>query len=306
VSNARIPGHLVLALLCAPLLAGGACEKKKPADTGAITAMDRATTPAGPVDETPLPNVDVSKLTGDRLKSFYKLIGSLNSPCGKGHNLRTSFLQDTSCKRAPFAVKYVASLLADEQSEDQARQFYVDKYEKQQPKVTLDVSKAPRVGSEDAPVRIVEFFDYQCGHCQAFYPVLEKVAETHKGKVVEYFMMLPILEGRHPGSKSGAQAAIAAHAQGKFKEMHRKLFESGGALDKASVLRYAKELGLDVAKFEADYTAAAVQVASDEKQAETLGAHSTPTVYFNERLYEGPQHPDYIGLWIDEEIAVNR
>lgn len=296
----------MLALLCAPLLAGGACEKKKPADTGAITAMDRAGSSAGPVDETPLPNVDISKLSADRQKLFYKLVGSLNSPCGKSHNLRTSFTQDTSCKRAPYAVKYVAALLEDEQSEEQTREYYADKYEKAAAKVSLDVSKAPRIGAEDAPVRLVEFYDYQCTHCQSFAPVMEKVAETHKGKVVQYFMMMPILEGKHPGSKSAAQAAIAANAQGKFKEMHRRLFVSTGALGKDAVIGYARELGLDVAKFEADYTAAAAQVASDEAQAGGANVHSTPTVFFNDRRYEGPQHPTYLGMWIDEEIAVNR
>src|ERR1700759_965173 len=81
-SNARISGHFVLAILCAPLLMGGACEKKanKPNDTGAIAALDHAgsgsATADGPVDTTPLTGVDL-KLTGDKAQLFYKLIGSL-------------------------------------------------------------------------------------------------------------------------------------------------------------------------------------------------------------------------------------
>src|SRR5215212_6103229 len=98
VSNARISGHFVLAILCAPLLMGGACEKKtnKPVDTGAMNALDHAGAPSGgsataegPVDTTPLAGVDLGKLQGDKTQLFYKLIGSLKSPCGKAHSLRT-------------------------------------------------------------------------------------------------------------------------------------------------------------------------------------------------------------------------
>lgn len=307
MSNARNSGHLVLAFVCAPLLAGAACEKKKPAtDTGAMGAIDRASGADGPVDTTPLTGLDTSKLEGDREALFYKLIGSLKSPCGKAHSLRTSFVQDTSCKRAPYAVKYVLALVSDEVPESDTREFYANKYEKTPEKVVVDTAFAPHVGAVDAPVRLVEFFDYQCPHCQSFAPVMKKVAETHKGKVVQYYMMLPILEAKHPGSKSAAQAALAANLQGKFEEMHAKLFASTGALDKESVVRYATELGLDVAKFQADYDAAATQISKHEAQADKAEVHSTPTVFFNDRKYEGPQDPGYIGMWIDEELAVNR
>lgn len=288
---------------------GGACEKKQPNDTGAITAMDRVGSgaePTGPVDTTPLAGIDVSKLTGDRLQLFYKLVGSFKSPCGKAHSLRTSVTQDTACKRAPYAAKYLAALLSDEVSEKDTREFYEMKYDRPQKPVKLDVSNAPRVGAEDAPIRLVEFFDYQCPHCVAFAPVLAKVAEQQKGKVVEYFLMLPILEGKHPGSRSAAQAALAAAKQGKFKEMHHKLFEAPAGLAKEATMAYAAELGLDAAKFAADYDAAAPQIAKDEAQADALEVHSTPTLFFNDRKYEGPQDPGYIGMWIEEELAVNR
>ena len=93
-----------LALLCLPLLMGGACEKKPKnnGDTGAINALDRAEGDqgkAGPVDETPLSGIDVSALSADKQKLFYKLVDSLSSPCGKAHSLRTSFTQDTACRR---------------------------------------------------------------------------------------------------------------------------------------------------------------------------------------------------------------
>jgi len=314
VSNARISGHFILAILCAPLLMGGACEKKanKPNDTGAMNALDHAgSTPPGSggaegaVDTTPLQGVDLGKLEGDKAQLFYQLIGSLKSPCGKAHSLRTSFSSDTSCKRAPFAVRYVLSLLGDEASEADVRNEYAKKYEKTGQPVTFDVSRAPHAGTDDARIRLVEFFDYECPHCQLFKPAMEQVIADKPGMVSVSFMMFPI-ESVHPGSRSAAQAALAAGQQGKFKEMHDKLFEASPRHDRDSVTSYAKALGLDMAKFEKAYNDASAQVTSDLKQGENAGVNSTPTLFFNDRKYEGPMHPRYIEMWIDEEVAVNR
>jgi protein-disulfide isomerase len=314
VSNARISGHFVLAILCAPLLMGGACEKKanKPNDTGAMNALDHAgSAPApgsaaeGPADTAPLTGVELGKLDADKQQLFYKLIASLKSPCGKAHSLRTSFSSDTSCKRAPFAVRYVVALLEDEATEPFVRDEYAKKYEKQGSPVRFDVSRAPHVGTDDARIKLYEFFDYECPHCQLFKPMMEQVVADKAGQIAVYFLMFPI-ESRHPESRQAAQAALAASEQGKFKEMHDKLFEETPRHSHEEVTGYAKALGLDVARFEKAFEAASTQVTMDLKQGETAGVDSTPTLFFNDRKYEGPMYPKYIEMWIDEELAVNR
>ncbi len=305
VAITRFFGHLVLALL----LTGGACEKKKPNDTGAVSAMDRAgsgSATVGRVDSSPMKGIDLSKLDGDKQKLFFSLVSSLKSPCGKTHSLRTSYEQDTACKRAPFAVKYVAALIEDEGKEADIRDFFTSKYEKTNTeKLKFDVTKAPRIGNADAPVRLVEFFDYECPHCQLFSPVITKVEEKEAGKVVVYYMMFPI-ESKHPDARSAAMAVLAANAQGKFKQMHEMLFARSPQHGKESVTAFAKEIGLDTAKFEADYAAADKAVTADLAQGEAAGVDSTPTLFFNDRRYEGPMNSEYISMWIEEELAVNR
>ncbi|HEU0032484.1 MAG TPA: thioredoxin domain-containing protein [Kofleriaceae bacterium] len=295
--------------MAAPLLMGGACEKKtgKPSDPGAINALDRAgsgSAAVGPVDKTPLQGIELTVLDKDKQEIFYRLIGSLNSPCGKSENLRKSYTSDTSCKRAPFAVRYLVQLLDDEATEDQARDEYKKKYETKGQQYKFDVSKAPRAGNDDATVRLVEFYDYACPHCKEFKPMLDQVVAEHEGKVVEYFMQFPL--GRWPDSKTAAQAALAANAQGKFKEMHALLFAKAPAHSKSEVMGYAKSLGLDMAKFEAAFNAAGAQVEMDHAQGDAAGVESTPALFFNEHKYEGPLNPKYLGMWIDEEVAVNR
>lgn len=289
-------------------LGATACEKKKPVtDTGAVNAMDRANDDKGPVDKTPLPGIDPGKLSAERQELFYKLVGSLKSPCGKSHSLRTSFTQDTACKRAPYAVKYVLQLLVDEIPDAKVREYYTQKYESTAAAAKLDVSKAPHVGKEDAPVRLVEFYDYACPHCQAFAPIMAKVAVQNEGKVVEYFLMFP-LEASHPDSRSAAQASLAVWKldPAKWSEFHHTLFERAPQHNKDYVMAYAGEAGLDAGKFVEAYQAANTQVSADLEQGKANEVDSTPTLYFNDRRYQGPMSAEYIGMWIEEEIAVNR
>jgi protein-disulfide isomerase len=309
VSNARISGHFVLVIACAPLLLAGACEKKtKPNDTGAVAALDNAAAPPAaeaPADTTPLSGIDVSKLEGDKSKLFYKLINSLKSPCGKAHSLRTSFTSDTSCKRAPFAVRYVLAMIEDEGAEDRVREEYGRKYERPAPPAKLDTSHAQHIGANDAPIKLVEFYDYECPHCQAFKAQMEQVVSDKPAEVGVSFMMFPI-ESKHPEARSAAQAALAAGQQGKFKEMHDRLFAPQASHGRDAVMGYAKELGLDMARFQKAYDDVSPQVTTDLQQGQDAGVDATPTLFFNDRKYEGPMIAKYIEMWIDEDLAVNR
>jgi protein-disulfide isomerase len=288
---------------------GGACEKKtnKTSDTGAVAALDNAhaTGSAERVDTSPLTGIDVSKLDADKSQLFYKLLGSLKSPCGKAHSLRTSFSSDTSCKRAPFAVRYVLTLVDDAAPEQLVRDEYTKRYEKPGSPVKVDTSRAPHAGADDARIKVVEFYDYECPHCQAFKSDMEQLITERGNQISVYFMMFP-LESVHPQSRSAAQAALAAAQQGKFHEMHDRLFAPRAPHGRDAVMSYAKEIGLDMAKFEKGYDDVASQVTSDIKQGEAAGVNATPTIFVNDRKYEGPAIAKYVGMWIDEELAVNR
>lgn len=309
VSTARILGHLALVLsISIPAISVVAgCEKKSgKADPGPGTAKpgsNGGSSTTVEVDTTPLPGFDATKLDADKQQAFYRLVGSLNSPCGKSENLRVSFTKDTSCKRAPFAVRLVHELLDDELPEDKTRELY-EKLYTQRPPAKLDTSKAPTFGPNDAGVRVVEFYDYGCSHCAEFLPQLDAVQAKYEGKISVTYMMYPL--GAWPNSKSAAQAALAAHQQGKFKEMHHLLFAKAHKHAEEDVMGYAKELGLDMAKFTADYKAFASQVDSDHAQGQAAGVTSTPSIFLNDRKWEGIPTTKYLGMAIEEEQAVNR
>ena len=134
--------------------------------------------------------------------------------------------------------------------------------------------------------------------------MMERVIAEHGDKLVVYFMNYPL--GHFPGSDEAAAAAVAADRQRKFKEMHDKLFEHRTEHGHDAILGYAREIGLDMARFEADLVTAAEQVKADKQQGQNAGVDSTPTIYFQDRKYEGPMGVRFINLWVDEELAVNR
>ncbi len=295
---------LASTLAVAAAVAGAACKRETPASAKPAEVIAAADSASGTVDKSPLPGIDVAALDEKKQDAFYRLAGSLSSPCGKAHSLRTSVTTDTSCKRAPFAARYIVQLLSDGAPENYITEDFDKRYKAEAGK-PIDTADAPKIGNEGAPVKMVEFFDYACPACQALKPKLDQAIAEHQGQVVVYYRMFP-LEAKHPDSKSAAQAALAAQAQGKFKEMNDLLYVKSPAHKRDDVIGYARELGLDVAKFEADYAAAAARVDSDVRQGEGLEVNSTPTLFFNGRKYTGPHEAKYIGMWIDEEVAVNR
>lgn len=279
--------------------------EKAAASAGAPASKPAAAAPATPPSSDPIPGVDVSKLDEAKAKRFYTLASTLASPCGKAHSLRTSITEDTTCKRAQFAARYVIEMLADEADDAQVKEFYDLHYkDADAPGKTFKLDKTPYSGAPDAPVKVVEFYDYGCPTCKMYLPLLKEALAPFPDTAVLYYKQYPL--PMHVHSKGAAQAALAAHEQGKFQQMHELLFARAPNHRKPELNEYAKQLGLDMARFEANYAAALGRVEADIAEGSAAGVGGTPTVYINGKQYEGPMHPKYIGLWIEEELAVNR
>ncbi|MEZ4400923.1 MAG: thioredoxin domain-containing protein [Kofleriaceae bacterium] len=306
----RFAGPLA-ALTALGFLAGASCKKDTAAPVtdpkDVVAAADAAKGPnpgaSAPIDRTPITGFDVAGLPAAKQDLFYKMASTLSSPCGKAHSLRTSVAQDPSCKRAPFAIKLVHDLIVDEQDEETVRGYYEDRYLKNQQVQTINVVDAPMAGSVDAPVTLIEFFDYGCPSCVQLKPFLDRVIADNPTKLKVYYKMYPLVS-KHPDSFGCAQAALAARAQGKFHEMHDLIFEKFGNQKKDDLRKYAAQLGLDLGRFDADFAAAEPRIKADMKDGGAVGVDGTPTLFLNGRQFPGPLAPAYINAAIDEEIAV--
>lgn len=150
-----------------------------------------------------------------------------------------------------------------------------------QPVQKVSVDDDPSRGSATAPVTIVEFTDFQCPACAAMHPVLEEALKSYGDKVKFVVRDFPL--NQHENARKAAEAANAANAQGKFFEYITLLFQRQKALDVPSLKKYATELGLDRARFDAalDRGVYAAEVAHDVEDGEIYGVGSTPTIFIN-------------------------
>lgn len=159
----------------------------------------------------------------------------------------------------------------------------------------------PAVGDQDfirgpksAPVTVIEYSDFQCPACAAYFPILKGLEQKYGEKVAFVYRHYP-LTTIHQYAQLAAQAATAASLQGKFWEMHDLLFERQNSWSKAgnvkqTMIDYANELKLDVAKFTTDLDSGPVKdrVSSDVNAGNAAGISSTPTFYLNGTKINNP------------------
>ncbi len=155
-------------------------------------------------------------------------------------------------------------------------------------RLTLPVGERDHVrGLASAPVTLVEYGDYECPHCGRAYPIVKQVQQSLGPRLQFVFRNFPLRES-HPHAQRAAEAAEAAGAQGQYWEMHDRLFERQFALDDASVAEYARELGLDVARFrrELERRVYEPRVREDFRSGVMSGVNGTPTFFINGERYD--------------------
>lgn len=172
------------------------------------------------------------------------------------------------------------------------------------PKLTykVDIGDAAVKGSEEALVTIVAWSDFQCPFCSKVNPTMAKIHETYGDKVRVAFKHNPL--PMHNRAMAAALAAESAGRQGKFWEMHDKLFANGRALTDENFEKWASELQLDVAKFQTDMKDKVLEtkVRTQQSQGAVLGARGTPSFFVNGRHLSGAQPFAAFKVLIDEEL----
>ena len=161
----------------------------------------------------------------------------------------------------------------------------------------------PQKGPRNAPVTVVVFSDFQCPFCSRVEPSLTQLQKTYPAEVRVVWKNLPL--DMHPQAKPAAIAAEAAREQGKFWEMHDLLFQNQGQLAPAQYDTWAKQLGLDMAKFQAASAAPGTRarVEEDAKLGARVAPQGTPTLYVNCRPVVGAQPYEVFQNLVDEQLA---
>ncbi len=165
-------------------------------------------------------------------------------------------------------------------------------------------------GDANAPVTLVEYTDFQCPACGAYYPILDQLSKDLEGKmkfVVRHYPLIQI----HKNALPSARAAEAAGRQGKFWEMYDVLFanqkEWSNADDptKSIFPAYATRVGIDVEKFKQDMTDSSLdeKINQDRATGNELKISGTPSFFLNGKKLENPSSVDAFKKAIENAVT---
>lgn len=184
-----------------------------------------------------------------------------------------------------FATRYAI------QGSPGARRQQLMQFVKQQQRVSVDTAGDPTLGDPKAPVTLVEFSDLHCSSCQRASKFNPLILAGHRGQVRFVFKHYPldqscnsaIQRNVHPGACRLAAATECAHEQGKFWELHDRIFAKGPAYQPDQLKTDAAQIGLDLGRFKAclDGGRGMEAVKRDIEQAQKIGVTSTPTYVIN-------------------------
>lgn len=250
-----------------------------------------------------LEGVDTSGLPRGAQRIFIREVNDLLSPCGEPISVARCVSESRGCAKCATAARYLARLAGEGLDRTELREMYRLRFGRDS-EVSIDIEGAPVRGAVMAPVRIVEFSDFECPFCGRAAPELERVLGQFQGDVQLVFKHFPLSMHEHAGD--AALAANAAGRQNKFWEMHDALFENQTELTPSDLERYAQELGLNMEQFRADLQSEELRasVERDKGQGVELGVDSTPSFFIGNRRFSEPL--EQLPAYLREELEMTR
>lgn len=240
------------------------------------------------------------KVTDDEVKSFIKQNAENPQLKGKTPKQQEDLVRPYLVQQASgsFFKELVDKAVAD-------GSIQVTGFKKpEMVRVHVETGDSPFLGPKDAPITIVEFADFQCPYCSMVVPTIQDVMKKYEGKVKLVFKNFPL--SFHAQAMNAAVAAECAKSQGKYWEMHDKLFENHSKLDDALYEKLASDIKIDANKFKVCMKDPKMKgkVESDLAYGQSLGINGTPAFYINGvQLAAGAQPKEEFIKVIDEELS---
>lgn len=159
------------------------------------------------------------------------------------------------------------------------------------------------VGSEDAPITLMEFGDYESLACAEAHEVVKKVLSAYPNEVKFMFRHFPLLKF-HQKAHKAAEASLAAAQEGKFWEMHNELFQNRHSLGTISLKGHARDVGVKSKKFLEELINGyyGLYVQDDLKEGMRMGVTNVPTFFVNGKKIEGDPTYKNLAAAIEEEL----
>lgn len=254
-----------------------------------------------------LQGVDTAQLTSREKHDWSSAVSELLAPCpDQAVSLAQCVKEARPCKACTPAAQFLAKHVRKGKTRAQLDAAYKKRFAADQVK-EIPTNGSPSKGPDDAAITIIEFADFECPGCGKAHPVIKKLLAKYPSHIRLVFKNYPLSIHKH--AEKAARAALAAGRQGKFWEMHEKLFEmQPNPPDDAALEKVAKELGLDMKKFGDDLASEAIadEVSRDRKHGDAVDLESTPLIFINGRHYD-LDHFDFaedLDDWISLELEL--
>jgi len=270
-------------VLVALLFGLGACRNGSSERSDA--KPDVSAKPAEP-PELKLPGFELGSFTPRERKDWSSQVSSLLAPCADTPvPLSQCILEKRTCKACVPAAQFLLDQVKAGRTKAEREEAYAGRFDPKKIK-SLVLDGSPELGSPDAPVTIVEFADFECPACKAFYPLLDMLEKRFHGQVRIVYKFFPL--AIHAHGELAARAGYSAARQDKFWAMHHLLFDNQDRLEQDDLEGYAKDLKLDIPKFRKEMGTddTLTRIDKDKKQGESLGLQGTPSIFINGREVE--------------------
>jgi protein-disulfide isomerase len=220
-------------------------------------------------------------LDDNQQKLFQEIAEEQFCPCGNPQSFYESLKKPEKCPDAIQLGRFLAKKIIDGGSKRRLVKALLGRIATINSRVSLSTpADAPRVGPADAPLNIVVFSDFQCPFCSRIGAPLKELIDKNKDMAMYYkYYPLPM----HPQAKSAAQAACAAHLQGKFWKMHDALFAAQDKLPSGDFNPMAKDVKLNLKTYEKDRMSVKCleAVEKDIEEGNQVQLQGTPSIYLN-------------------------
>ena len=240
-----------------------------------------------------LPRVDMTGLTAVQKRAVLKLVREQDCSCQCGLKTAECLLADPQCSYSRALAAIAVKGVKEGKSLLEISKLMDISPKARRPKtledpVKLSVVGAPVIGPSDAKITMVEFSDFECPYCSAAAVHMREIMAAYPKEIKLIYKQFPL--SMHSHAALAAAASLAANDQGKFWQMHDIMFANFRKLSRENMLVWAREIGLDGDKFQADLDSGKYKkvIDKDLAEGETAGVYGTPAFFINGKLYNGP------------------
>ena len=255
---------------------------------------------------TTLPGVDLAGLTASQREIALRTMRAENCSCGCSMKIAECRMADPSCVSSRRLAHFVVTMASAGKSQDVVREellkFAAAPENLLDDPIKIGTDGDPVRGPEAAKVTIIEFSDFQCPYCAKATGEVQGILNKYPRDVRLIFKQFPL--DIHSQAALAAEASLAAQAQGKFWEMHDKLYANFRTINRTRIMAWAQELGLNLTRFKAELDSHKylARVSAEEKQGEDAGVVGTPTFYINGKKLNSSFEAAIIDPVIQSEI----